>query len=243
MKQLLNLTAFLLAMLNSESLWAQCQHITLTDSSFEFLTEFYGYPGVPEMGKWFYDDGVLSSDNAFSGDKSACSNGGGAFQFVKVDSNTTYYVSAYILNGANESAPYPHFRINWVPHTVSVPTNNWTLISTSFDSGSDTMAIVGFYSMGACFDEFRVTCNPLTSADFIEDRGKPYTLSSRSTNNSFFLDSEENLDIEIWSVNGSLIAQIEESNQIAFGANLSKGMYVLKVKTDSGIWVERVVKW
>lgn len=81
-------SVFLLAL----TLWylpsfSQCP-VTLADSSFENGTLAYG--GTPDLiGRWYTDDGVfLESRNAFHGDTMACSNGGGAYQFFKVDSQS-----------------------------------------------------------------------------------------------------------------------------------------------------------
>lgn len=242
MKQLIQLLMLLFCSAYAGPIWAQCQSVALADSSFESGL-FYGYSGEPETGKWFYDDGILASNDGYTGSKSACSNGGGAFQVIKVDTNTTYFVSAYILDGADEGAPYPHFRINWNSHPVSISTNNWTFISTSFDSGSDTIAIVGFYSMGACFDEFRITCSPLTSLHSLENIPRPYTLQSPISNDHFRLSAKKNLTIEVRSVSGRLVEQWKGSHQIQFGSSLSKGMYLLTIKSDSRSWVEKLVKW
>ncbi len=241
MKQFAQVLILLLLSAPADHLRAQCQSVAMADSSFE-SGEFYGYSGEPETGKWFYDDGILASSGGFTGNKSACSNGGGAFQVIRVDSNTTYFASAYILNGANEEAPYPHFRINWNSHPVSVSTNNWTFISTSFDSGSDTIAIVGFYSMGACFDEFRITCSPLTSLDALEDTPRPYLLPSNISSDHFRLTANKPLTVKILTVNGHLVEQWKGSRQTQFGSNLATGMYLLSVQTDSGSWVEKLIK-
>lgn len=242
MKQFVQILILLLVSAHADHLWAQCQSVSMPDSSFESGV-FYGYSGEPETGKWFYDDGILSSNGGFTGNKSACSNGGGGFQVIKVDTNTTYFVSAYILNGANEEAPYPHFRINWNSHPVSVSTNNWTFISTSFDSGSDSIAIVGFYSMSACFDEFRITCSPLTSLDALEDTPRPYILQSSIATDHFQLSADQKITIEVRSVSGQIVEQGRGSHQIQLGSRLSKGIYLLTIKSDSRSWFEKLIKW
>ncbi len=46
-----------------------------------------------------------------------------------------------------------------------VTPDNWTLISQSFNSSSDTLIDVGIESGGCCFDDFRITCDALNEID------------------------------------------------------------------------------
>ncbi len=225
-------------------LFGQCNNaIVFADSSFESGVVDNGpFPYLP--GYWYRDDGLVFSSNAHTGDTCACSYGGGAFQVVSVDSQTTYYIGAYIRKGADEVAPYPLFRINWLSHPITVNSNSWTFVSTSFYTGSDTTAIIGFYSMEACFDDFRISCTPFTSIQSLEnENNKPYSLLSNVSNDFFILESEKVVTYELWSINGALIEKNKIDGEYLFGHQLINGVYFLRVFSENKSWVERIVRW
>jgi len=84
---------------------AQCDDPIVSDASFEDGT--FPSEEFPQVeGVWYRDDGSeLHVGGAYHLDNSVCSNGGGGFQRISVEENTTYYLSCYVFNAANDDYP------------------------------------------------------------------------------------------------------------------------------------------
>lgn len=137
---------------------AQCQSIQLADSSFE--SQVFDFSG---LNGWLPNDGCDFTQTAYHGTYSVCSNAGGAGQYVRVEPQTTYYLSCYILN----PSAYPYwFGAGTTSLYDSTDADTWTFISLEFFTGADTSVFVSYYTNGnACVDLMRVTCDPLSSLD------------------------------------------------------------------------------
>lgn len=219
---------------------AQCVDPIVADSSFEVGTYEAGpFPYIP--GFWYRDDGCLISQGGYAGDSSACSIGGGAFQFIRVDSNTTYHLSCYALNAATDD--YPSFRINWGFFPISTPSNNWSLISQSFNSGSDTIAIVGFYSAGACFDEFRVTCSPIVTNPKPTASIPPHKIYPTVSANHFTIESQAPSEVTILNLSGQVVDRFRSHGQARqFGHALPPSLYTLQIQFRNQLVHYKIVK-
>lgn len=220
----------------------QCESIALADSSFEDasfpLLTVNDFPWI-----WNQTDGAeLSTTYSLSGSYSVCSNGGGVNQIVVVDSNTTYHVSCFIKNGLND--PFLRFIINDSTYpTLTVLSDDWTFVSQSFHSGSDTIATVGIESNAACFDDFRLTCSRLVG---IEDSYRLYsqlTLFPTVSAYNFTLKTNQPGQAHIVNMTGSVVEQLDlEIGANQFGENLSPAMYMVQVRINGEIWTSRIIK-
>lgn len=219
----------------------QCTDIAIADSSFEAGTFTTSGSINPPQGIWYRDDGCDVFAGGYAGDSAACSNGGGGYQYVSVDSNTTYHLSCWIRNGLND--PMLIFRINWNSYPISTSSNDWTFVSQSFNSGSDTVAVVGFYSGGACFDLFRLTCSPITGQPGPSSLPRPFSIFPSISQNAFTFSSSRSCRLEVLDLQGNLLENLEsKGGKVEFGTRLPAGVYILQIQSDKALWREKVVK-
>lgn len=241
MNQLLKIPIVLCIYLLCFESVSQCNNIALADSSFEEGTLADGSNFQP--GQWYANDGCeLSGMNSFHGDSVACSISGGAFQFVAVDSNTTYYLSCYVLNGNTD--PWIAFTINWLNYPISVNSDNWEQTSIELNSGSDTALIVGFYSASACVDAFRLTCEEVVSIEDENKIEKPYLIGASVTSNSFNFESTIPCYVEVVDMTGKLFERYNSlTGKISFGQDLPPSMYILRISSGNQFWTEKIIKY
>ena len=209
---------------------AQCFDVPLPDSSFES-----GLLGT--LTGWNPDDGVLivSDSNAYHGNNMACFSTGGVNCEVKVDSHTTYYLSCYVMGGgtfvlidnSNGTSNGSYF---------TPTTSNWSLISKSFNSGSDTLLIVGIYSLGwgTCADLFRLTCSPLGVGMINIIKEPSFTLDRTSSRTYFTLSTREEGTLVVYDAVGRAVFQRKvENSTINFGNNWLPGIYLVSFYKDN----------
>ncbi len=217
--------------------FGQCTTIPIVDSSFEIGIFGFDFPHI--TGQWYVSDGGGPSTISYTGDSSFCSNGGGCFQLVEVEPNTTYYLSCFVYDGINSPA---NFYVNWGAFSIVASTNSWTFASYSFNTGSDTTAYIGGYSNGsACFDDFRMTCNPLSLDVPILSEQTPFTISTLE--GSFNISSSENLTVKVVNLMGQEIDYIPLVDaSVSFGENYPTGFYIVNVELNGKLWQKKILK-
>jgi len=232
----------LIGIFSGLNLSAQCQNIPIPDSSFE---ESSFAPANPlfQTGFWTQNDGAeISGDYALTGDSVLCSYGGGAEQLIAVDSNTTYYLSCFVKNGMNDELLRFILNYNASP-LIEVDSNDWTFISQSFNSGSDTIVAIGIYSGQACFDDFKLTCFDLSMTEEYLPGEKPFALYPTISSTHFFLDAKTTISFDLFDMNGKLVETGELSQDInQIGSHFSAGLYVVHVYLNDKTWIEKIVK-
>ena len=225
------------------SIQAQCIDAIIPDSSFEDGTLYYGSgPALP--GTWFQDDGctIERSLDAPNGDSVACSNGGGAYQYIRVEPFTQYYLSAMVLNGASDD--YPSWGLGQFSDSVQVTTDNWTLLSKQFTTNNDTLIRIGFYSASACFDQFRMTCQPVISNTPIVEVEMPFTLRANTSNNEFEMRVKKPCHLTVFDLNGKrVIDQAMHAGSFSFGEKCSAGIYIIEVQKNGQVWRKKAIKY
>jgi len=227
-------------LLNSGAI-AQCANVAVADSSFEEGTFDTGpYPTV--KGIWYRNDGCeVIGGVAYHGDSSVCSTEGGAFQFIDVEPNTTYYLSCYILNGASDASP--NFIINGTVFPIIASSDDWSLVSQSFNSGSDTTTMLEFISSEACFDLFRITCDSLTVGVRDIDKALIYSIYPSISSNRFRFETKQPATLEVFDLNGRMIERFEKiDGLIYFGEKLIPAVYILRITTANQAWSEKITK-
>ena len=222
------------------TIMGQCFSIPVADSSFEQGTLGYKEDFLP--GSWYPDDGIeISADYAFSGDSSAHSTAGGAYQLVEVSPNTTYYLSCYVKNGLDD--PFLHFLINQQKYDLKLSSNDWTLVSQSFNSGDDTLAYISFYSSDAYFDLFRLTCEPLLATDEQANQKKPFLVFPSISSDKFTIKTQRNCSVQILNLQGIVIEHLVlKEGTYSFGDHLPSATYLIKIIVNKQVWIDKIVK-
>lgn len=219
---------------------AQCQSVAIVDSSFEDATFPIANPwGDPWI--WFQTDGAeLSNTEAYTGTYSVCSIAGGPVQFVEVDSNTNYFLSCFVKNGASDLWGV-YLIFDWGGYEVNVGTDNWTFISMGFNSGPDTIVAIGAQSASACFDDFRLTCESLVGSAEVETA--PFLVLPTISSEGFTIDLNNRASLKIIDLRGNIVKQLDsEIGKVTFGENLPPGMYFILYSDLSGMYSQRITK-
>ena len=224
-------------------LHGQCSNLILPDSSFELgsLTN----TGTPDsVGHWERMDGceIEIVANAPEGDSAACSISGGAYQYIVVRPFTHYYVTCQVLNGATD---YEGVRLgfDFLYDPMQVATNNWTQISNDFTTTSDTIISFGFYSSGACFDKFQLTCQPVISNDLILESPAPFSLAPNVTSDLFQLQLQKPCSIKVLDPKGRIVFQKQlSSSSFAFGQEFPSGLYIMELSYKGQSWFKKLLK-
>lgn len=220
---------------------SQCSDAIVADASFEEGTfPSDDYPHVE--GIWYRSDGTFLNENdGFHLNNSGCSNGGGAFQYVSVEPSTTYHLSCYVLNGTSDE--YPSISINWSYDPIAPKSDDWSLVSQEFYSGSDTVVIIGFYSDQACFDLFSVSCEPLVSTDNTLENTRPYSIFPTISPERFAIETSTPCKVEILNLNGQIVEQLETSTGFDYlGSSLSASTYIVRIFSDGKYYFDKIIK-
>lgn len=214
---------------------AQCLNAVVADSSFEDGT----WDSMQGVGGWLRNDGADTSNaQAWHGNNSICSNAGGGDQWIPVQSNTPYFFSCYVKNGVND----PFFFLGAGSYITNTPpnSNDWTLMVLPFVSGNDTTTLIRFYSSGACFDYFRVTCDsPVTALPPSPD---PFFNLPSTVSTAGFSFSDPNIrSVRVYDTNGRHRYD-RTGTQHRFGQNWPPGCYILTVTGRGGILRKKLLK-
>ena len=219
---------------------AQCESIAFADSSFEDGSFPVANPWQ-DPWVWSQNDGAeLSNTVAYTGTYSVCSNSGGPIQLVEVDSNTNYFLSCFVKNGASDFFGV-QLIIDGDVYPVTVASDNWTIVSVGFNSGSDTIISLGALSANACFDDFRLTCESLVKISALE--ATPFLVLPTITSESFTVELSGMTRIEVIDIKGNIIKRIEsEHGSVSFGENFPSGVYFVMYNDNSGVYSQRIIK-
>ena len=158
------LILFSIFIFTNSILYSQCTDIIVADSSFEAGVFHYD-------STWTPDDGIsFVTSPVFWGNYAVCSNGGGVYQRIEVEPNTTYHLSCWVKNGLYDfMLRVDHLPFGSTIDTGLVSTNNWQFVSMPFTTNNiDTVVGIRYWSFGACIDLVRVTCEQLTTTTSLQ---------------------------------------------------------------------------
>ena len=214
---------------------SQCTNLTFADSSFEL-----GLTNSWDPGNWVVmDGGFVSEQSSNFGDSSFCTQAGGCYQSVQVDSNTIYHMGFFIYGGSNGLSL---FYVNGNGTSIITPLDNWTFVSHEFNSGSDTVVDLGVYSNGtACFDDFSLTCESVLSLPN-NPSSIPFSINT-SSDEAFVLTSEQQLKVSVYDLSGKLIETWNQNNlNHNFGIDYPAAIYILNISVNGEMWQEKLIK-
>lgn len=224
------------------TVYSQCIDIIVADSSFEIGALLYD-------STWTPDDGIsVVTSPVFHGNYAVCSNGGGVYQRVEVEPNTTYYISCWVKNGLYDfMLRVDHLPFGSTIDTSLVTTNEWQFVSMPFTTNNtDTVVGIRYWSFGACVDLFRVTCQQLTATTSLQPKSiqiYPNPTQEKSIFNFNNLPIE-NYTLTIYNSTGQIVKIMKNitNNQIELEkGNLPKGLYFIQIQEQNII--KAVGKW
>ena len=235
-------TITLLFIINLPNLYSQCDDIIIADSSFESGIFIYD-------STWMPDDGVsIVTSPVFQGNYAVCSIGGGVYQRVSVVPNTTYYLSCWVKNGLYDfSLRVDHLPFGVTIDTGLVSTDNWQFVSMPFVTNNiDTVVGIRYWSLGACVDLFRLTCEELTATSSLQTQNLSIYPNPAEEKSIISLENlpDASYDLYLINANGQLVKSITNINtkQLELNRNnLSSGTYFIQLKHNNE--VKAVGKW
>lgn len=236
------LILFSIFIFTNSILYSQCTDIIVADSSFEAGVFHYD-------STWTPDDGIsFVTSPVFWGNYAVCSNGGGVYQRIEVEPNTTYHLSCWVKNGLYDfMLRVDHLPFGSTIDTGLVSTNNWQFVSMPFTTNNiDTVVGIRYWSFGACIDLVRVTCEQLTTTTSLQPQNI-HVYPNPTQEKSIFSFNDlpiDNYNLNIINSTGQLVKTIKntQNNQVELHRNnLPNGLYFLQLQYQNN--VKAIGKW